>query len=80
MAFLKLAGWAQPISKTTKLPISNNWHAFSEYWAHDPHPTALCGQPFEAIGPVRPLTRVTGGVCHRCHVEVDQHNQDVKAS
>jgi hypothetical protein len=79
MAFLKLAGWARPISKATKQPISATWHAFSQYWAHDPHPTSLCGQPFEAIGPVRSLSTVAGEVCHRCRAQVDQHNRDVGA-
>ena len=73
MAFYKLAGWALPVDKTSGRPNSNTWHAFSEYWAHDSHPSALCGEPFEAIGAIRPLTQVPGEICHRCRFEVDQH-------
>ena len=79
MAFLKLAGWARPINQTTKQPVSATWHAFSQYWAHDPHPAALCGQHFEAIEPVRLLLRVSGEVCNRCRAEVNQHTQELKA-
>jgi hypothetical protein len=72
MADIEIKGWGQPLFAVGGTPRSQVWHGFSPDGHALARPAALCGETYEAVGPLRPLLRVPGEVCYYCRLVVDK--------
>jgi hypothetical protein len=72
MAVIEIKGWGQPLFAASGAPRSQVWHGFSSDGHALARPTGLCGETYEAVGPLRPLGRVPGEVCYYCRLVTDK--------
>ena len=65
-------GWGQPLFKDSGKPRTAIWHGFTFSGHAVPRPTALCGEVYDAVGPLRTQEQVGGELCYYCRLTLDK--------
>jgi hypothetical protein len=68
----KVKGWGQPLFGETGKPLTAIWHGFTYSGHAVPRPTSLCGQVYDAVGPLRDQGSIPGEVCYYCRLVADK--------